>query len=227
MFDRRGKAARAGAVSLTVAAPLALLALTTGPAHAADGGVWDRLAQCESGGNWQINTGNGYYGGLQFSASTWAAYGGSAYAATADQATRAQQIEIAGKVQNAQGWGAWPACSAKLGLYGTDPGATQSSGSGAPAKQPAPQKSAPQQPAQPAQPSAPSQSVGGSEARERTAEPRANRSHPRATYTVKAGDTLSRIAEAHGADWRQVYEANADVIGGDPDLIVPGQGLKV
>ncbi|MGD9484451.1 transglycosylase family protein [Streptomyces sp. TRM70308] len=219
MFDRRGKAARAGAISLTVAAPLALLSLATGTAQAADGGVWDRLAQCESGGNWQINTGNGYYGGLQFSASTWAAYGGTAYAGTANQATRAQQIEIANKVQDAQGWGAWPACSAKLGLYGTDPGPARPSGSGAPAAQPAP-KSAPKSAPQ----SAPS---GESATRERAAQPRAGRDHPRANYTVKAGDTLSRIAQAHGVDWRAVYEVNAGVIGADPNLIMPGQRLKV
>ena len=81
-----------------------------------NGSTWDAIAQCESGGNWAINTGNGYYGGLQFNASTWAAYGGTAYAATANLATREQQIAIAEKVQAAQGWGAWPACTAKLGL---------------------------------------------------------------------------------------------------------------
>lgn len=82
----------------------------------ASGGVWDQIAQCESGGNWSINTGNGYHGGLQFNQGTWQAYGGGAYAPTADQASREQQIAIAEKVQAAQGWGAWPACTAKLGL---------------------------------------------------------------------------------------------------------------
>ncbi|AWB83688.1 resuscitation-promoting factor [Corynebacterium liangguodongii] len=82
----------------------------------AGGSVWDAIAQCESGGNWAINTGNGYQGGLQFNASTWAAYGGTQYAPTADLATREQQIAIAEKTQAAQGWGAWPACTAKLGL---------------------------------------------------------------------------------------------------------------
>ncbi|GAA2179296.1 resuscitation-promoting factor [Brooklawnia cerclae] len=82
----------------------------------ASGSVWDSLAQCESGGNWAINTGNGYYGGLQFSAGTWQAYGGGTYASTADQATREQQIAIASQVQAAQGWGAWPSCTAKLGI---------------------------------------------------------------------------------------------------------------
>ncbi|NLP38200.1 MAG: DUF348 domain-containing protein [Corynebacterium pollutisoli] len=82
----------------------------------AGGSVWDTLAQCESGGNWAINTGNGYQGGLQFSPSTWAAYGGTAYAPTANLATREQQIAIAEKTLAGQGWGAWPACTAKMGL---------------------------------------------------------------------------------------------------------------
>ena len=77
------------------------------------GSVWDRLAQCESGGNWSINTGNGYYGGLQFSLGTWRAYGGTGLPSDASKAT---QIAIAQKVQADVGWGAWPACSARLGL---------------------------------------------------------------------------------------------------------------
>ena len=85
-------------------------------ANAAPDSDWDRLAQCEAGGNWAINTGNGYQGGLQFSPSTWAAYGGTQYAPTANQATREQQIAVAEKTLAGQGWGAWPACSAKLGL---------------------------------------------------------------------------------------------------------------
>lgn len=82
----------------------------------ANGSVWDAIAACESGGNWSINTGNGYHGGLQFNPGTWAAYGGTAYAPTADLATREQQIAIAERTQAAQGWGAWPACTARLGL---------------------------------------------------------------------------------------------------------------
>ena len=82
----------------------------------ADGSVWDAIAQCESNGNWSINTGNGFSGGLQFAPSTWAGLGGTEYAPEAWQATREQQIAVAQKVQAAQGWGAWPACTAKLGL---------------------------------------------------------------------------------------------------------------
>src|SRR6476661_1430930 len=78
-----------------------------GPAAAAPNSTWDAVAQCESSGNWAINTGNGYYGGLQFSQSTWNAYGGQQYASRADQATREQQIAVAEKTLAGQGWGAW------------------------------------------------------------------------------------------------------------------------
>jgi resuscitation-promoting factor RpfA len=82
-------------------------------ANAAPSPTWDRLAQCESNGNWAANTRNGFSGGLQFTPSTWRAYGGQGDAHTA---TRAQQITVAERVLVDQGWAAWPACSAKLGL---------------------------------------------------------------------------------------------------------------
>jgi LysM repeat protein len=87
--------------------------VTRSSAAPASGSVWDRLAQCESGGNWGINTGNGYSGGLQFSQGTWSANGGTG---SASNASRAEQIRVAERVRASQGWGAWPACSAKLGL---------------------------------------------------------------------------------------------------------------
>ncbi|MGW5073229.1 transglycosylase family protein [Rhodococcus sp. NPDC004095] len=105
------------------------------PAGAAPDSDWDRLAQCEAGGNWSINTGNGYQGGLQFSPSTWTAHGGGQYAATANQATREQQIAVAEKVLASQGWGAWPSCSSSLGLTSAP---TQRSAPAAPAETPAP-----------------------------------------------------------------------------------------
>jgi LysM repeat protein len=80
---------------------------------AVGGSVWDRLAQCESGGNWSISTGNGYSGGLQFAPGTWSANGGSG---SAHNASRTEQIRVAQRVLASQGWGAWPACSARLGL---------------------------------------------------------------------------------------------------------------
>jgi hypothetical protein len=87
---------------------------TAGSASA--GSVWDSVAACESGGNWSINTGNGYYGGLQFSGSTWRAYGGGAYAPRADLASRSAQITVAQRVLASQGPGAWPTCGARAGL---------------------------------------------------------------------------------------------------------------
>ncbi len=82
----------------------------------AEGSVWDKVAYCESGGNWAINLGSGYYGGLQMLGSTWRNYGGTEFAPTADQASREQQIAVAERILDDVGWGAWPACSRKLGL---------------------------------------------------------------------------------------------------------------
>ncbi len=87
------------------------------PAPAASGGgVWDSLAQCEAGGNWSTNTGNGFHGGLQFHPQTWSGFGGGEFASTADQASREGQIAVAERVLASQGWGAWPGCTAKLGI---------------------------------------------------------------------------------------------------------------
>lgn len=85
-----------------------------GQAAAATDGEWDQVARCESGGNWGINTGNGYHGGVQFSSSTWAAHGGGEYAPSAELATREQQIAVAERVLATQGRGAWPVCGGPL-----------------------------------------------------------------------------------------------------------------
>jgi uncharacterized protein YabE (DUF348 family) len=97
-------------------APAASAPTASAPNYASGSTVWDAIAQCESGGNWAINTGNGYYGGLQFNASTWLGYGGGAYAPTANLASRDEQIAVAERVQAAQGWGAWPVCSVQAGV---------------------------------------------------------------------------------------------------------------
>ncbi|MEU0499582.1 transglycosylase family protein [Nocardia sp. NPDC005998] len=81
-----------------------------------DGAIWDALARCESTGNWAINTGNGYFGGIQFDQSTWERQGGLKYAPRADLATREEQIAIAELTRAGQGWGAWPACTSRLGI---------------------------------------------------------------------------------------------------------------
>ncbi|WP_067670485.1 resuscitation-promoting factor [Nocardia miyunensis] len=81
-----------------------------------NGAIWDALAKCESGGNWAINTGNGYFGGVQFDQNTWARQGGLKYAPRPDLATRNEQIAIAEKTRARQGWGAWPTCTSRLGI---------------------------------------------------------------------------------------------------------------
>jgi resuscitation-promoting factor RpfA len=108
-FSRKNLTRLAVAGAIAVAGPLAVAS----PADAAPASTWDRLAQCESGANWAINTGNGYGGGLQFTQSTWNAHGGQG---SPSNASRTQQIAVAERVLATQGWGAWPACSAKLGL---------------------------------------------------------------------------------------------------------------
>ena len=142
-----GKKALAGS-----AAAAALAGIVAPQATAAPDSDWDKLAQCESGGNWAINTGNGYYGGLQFSYGTWLAYGGGEFAPTANLATREQQIIVAERTLASQGWGAWPACSARYGLNSAptnrDAQAAQAAKSApkpAPAPAPAPKAAAPKQ----------------------------------------------------------------------------------
>ncbi len=135
-----GKKALAGS-----AAAAALAGVVAPQATAAPDSDWDKLAQCESGGNWSINTGNGYYGGLQFSYGTWLAYGGGEFAPTANLATREQQIIVAERTLAAQGWGAWPACSARYGLNSAPTNRDAQAAKPAPA--PAPQPAAAPKPA--------------------------------------------------------------------------------
>jgi resuscitation-promoting factor RpfA len=184
------------------------------PADAASLSTWEKLANCESSGNWSINTGNGYYGGLQFSASTWRAFGGTQYASRADLATKSQQIAIAEKVLDGQGWQAWPACSAKLGLGSDDkdgnPGTT-------PEKQDNDRDRAKKQA---------SRDTG----RSTTTTPKSERvAAPGAKYTVKAGDTLSEIATDQGVKggWQTLARLNRSVVGENPDLIFPGEKLRL
>ncbi|WP_344325738.1 transglycosylase family protein, partial [Streptomyces macrosporus] len=111
-----GKGRVIAACAAIPAGALLLSLIATGPAGAASVSTWEKVAECESGGNWSINTGNGYYGGLQFSLSTWRAYGGTQYADYPHQATKQEQILIGEKVLAAQGEGAWPVCGPRAGL---------------------------------------------------------------------------------------------------------------
>jgi resuscitation-promoting factor RpfA len=179
--------ARFAVAGAVVATPVAIAA----PANAAD---WDMLAQCESSGDWSTNTGNGFYGGLQFTPSTWSAYGGDQYASSAHLATREQQIAVAEKVLASQGQNAWPACSAKLNwTSGSSDTSTEVSTS--------------QQSTETETQSSPVKASGGD-------------------YTVKAGDTLSKIAQSYGVDYQSIFDNNTDVLT-DPNMIFPGQQLDI
>ncbi|OHQ15835.1 transglycosylase family protein [Rothia sp. HMSC064F07] len=242
---RRTAAALAigGAVAATMSMPAA---------NAVDGATWDALAQCESGGNWSINTGNGFYGGLQFTQQSWNGVGMSGSPATA---TRAQQIEAGERLLAIQGWGAWPACSAKLGLYGktgaaptyTEPTTTVAAQSQtqqtytAPAAQAAPAAPAAQAapaaveapaaaPAAPVAPAAPAVEAPAAPAAAPAVEAPAAAAPKAAagTYTVVPGDSLSLIAAKLGVagGYQAIAAANTDIIY-NVDLIFPGQVLTI
>ncbi|WP_262697634.1 MULTISPECIES: transglycosylase family protein [Streptomyces] len=187
--------------------------LGTGAAHAASVDTWSRVAKCESGGNWHINTGNGYYGGLQFSQHTWAAFGGTAYAARADLASKAQQITVAEAVLRKQGPGAWPVCSVRSRLTRSGPPAGVTSQNAQPRAQ------------HPAKPKKSAKSAAKSRARQHTA----RRAAASGSYAVVRGDTLSRIATRASVrgGWKALYHANRGTVGPNPDLIHPGQRLTL
>ncbi|MFE9425223.1 transglycosylase family protein [Kitasatospora sp. NPDC006697] len=233
---RRTTAEKAIAVAGVAGAGLALPLLTAAGAHAAPVSVWDGVANCESTNNWSINSGNGFYGGLQFTSSTWAAYGGTQYAPRADLASKDQQIAVAERVLASQGPGAWPVCSVKAGLSkGGGAAAVDTGSDSAPTTRSAPSTPKQTQPSSPR----PSQSTPGQSkpaAQPSTPAPAAAPAKPAAPspakpqtggYTVKPGDTLSKIATAQQivGGWQALYQHNQSVIGGDPNLIYPGQVL--
>jgi nucleoid-associated protein YgaU len=192
---------------------LAGLALTLGialagplPAQAATT-VWDKVAKCESGNRWHINTGNGYYGGLQFSSATWKGFGGRKYGSQAHKASKAEQIAIARRVLAVQGPGAWPTCSRRAGLTkkngkadkkavpATNPGATKVK-----ASKPVVKK---------AKPAAKKSSTG-----------------PIKRIKVVRGDTLAKIANRYDVKggWRGLWKLNKLK---NPNRIYVGQGLRI
>jgi len=117
---RRSTATRLTAAGAVGVGTIAATVLVPAAAHAATDVQWDRVANCESGDNWHIDTGNGYYGGLQFSASTWTSFDTDHYASRADLASREQQIDVANRVLARQGWNAWPVCSKDAGAPGPE-----------------------------------------------------------------------------------------------------------
>lgn len=185
--------ARAAVAGIALGAPLAVAT----PANASSVN-WDAVAQCESGGNWAINTGNGYYGGLQFSLSTWQGYGGQGMP---HENSRAQQIAIAERVLDGQGIGAWPVCGQR-GYSGGSYQGSNTEGAGA-------------------QPAAPAAPVKAAPVKARVA-----KSNPKGDYTVKKGESLSEIAKKKKIEggWSKLHKLNKKYIS-DADFILVGQKI--
>lgn len=294
----------AGVTGSAIAIPL----LGASGAHAAEASTWDRVAECESGGMWSADLGNGYYGGLQFSQETWSAYGGTAFAPRADLASRSQQISVAEKVLDDQGPKAWPSCAVISGLAvdgslpGVDPGTSptpdptstptdeadapdeadesgksgeadksgkgekkgekESDGTGEGGETPdssvtptaPPSSEAPDATDPSGAPDAstgesgkggkhrgtpaPEEVDGGQDDGPRGSGRHASRGDGDArdggaagagAYTVQPGDNLWAIADAQElpGGWTGLYETNKDLLGSDPDLILPGQSLDL
>ncbi|MEX5249286.1 UNVERIFIED_CONTAM: transglycosylase family protein [Kocuria sp. CPCC 205295] len=212
------------------------------PAQAAD--KWDQLVECEASGDWSANTGNGFSGGLQFTPSTWAAFGGSGSAANA---SASEQKAVAERVLAEQGWGAWPSCSQKLGLSGDSGYSGAAASTPAPAAEtqvstqsvetPAPAPAAEEAPVEQAPAAeAPAAQAPAAEAPVAEQAPVVEYTAPAApvaeqpavagAYTVASGDTLGSIAAAHGTDWETLFAANPDTVA-DPNLIFVGQTLNI
>lgn len=251
-MNKKSKLLHRSAAALVLVATSATMIAPA--SHAADVATWEKLAQCESGGNWSINTGNGFYGGLQFTQQSWNGVGMSG---SPQYASREAQIEAGERLLAIQGWGAWPACSAKLGLSGaatptyTDPSnatvpsttvvAPQSSSQTPVASNTytAPVAPVAQSPVAAPAPAVepPVASTPETPAPTTTVEP-AVVSQPvpvvqapkvaSSTYEVVSGDTLSLIAAKLGVagGYKAIADANVDVIY-DVNLIFPGQVLNI
>jgi resuscitation-promoting factor RpfA len=197
---------RKAITAMAAAGGLAAVALANATtASAATNTQWDALAQCESGGNWQTNTGNGFYGGLQFTRGTWLAYGGGAFAPSANKASREQQISVAAKVAASQGWGAWPTCSVKAGIRGSSPTAPDLGHDPTAAS-----RSAVRTPIASVTNAAKGGSAGSGK------------------HVVHSGETLSSIATANhvSGGWQQLFALNRSVLK-SPNVIAVGQVLQL
>ena len=216
------------ALSLT-AAGVAGTAALLGPASAAQasGVNWDAVAQCESGGNWSINTGNGYYGGLQFSRSTWKANGGGKYASTADKASRSEQIRIAENVLDGQGIGAWPVCGKKAGSSKHSSSSTRKESTTTKKSHRTTHHKATTHRATTHKVTSTKKSTT-----HKVSTPKVTRSTTvkpiGKTYVVRSGDTLSKIATKNHikGGWHTLYQLNDGKIG-NPNLIFPGQRIAL
>jgi len=213
---------KAGALVATTAA---VSLATVGVADASPSHNWDGVAACESGGNWHINTGNGFYGGVQFSASTWRAYGGTQFASRADLASKSEQIQIAEKVLRGQGRGAWPVCGRHL--TGGTSSAVSSTKSSKSTKRVVhhTRKAVHHTTAKKVVRHTTAKVVRHAPVHHVTARPVITSGH---TYTVRSGDTLSGIAgqQKVSGGWHTLARINQATIS-NPNLIFPDQKIKI
>jgi hypothetical protein len=189
-------------------------------AHATDEATWNRVAQCESAGNWSAATGNGHQGGLQFAPRTWRANGGKG---EAQHASKAEQIRVAENVLRSQGAGAWPVCGRKAGLAGGKTGAAAKTRAGTSG----PKRDAKTRP-RPHPAPAPPEPVASTHPLTRPVD-HADHAGRADEVVVVPGDTLAGIAAANNLPngWQDLYAKNNDIVGPDPDLIYPGQRLRL
>ncbi|MEU3458691.1 transglycosylase family protein [Streptomyces sp. NPDC006733] len=227
-------AALAGVTTAAIAVPL----MGATGASAASVATWDAVAQCESGGNWSINTGNGYYGGLQFSQSSWEAAGGTAYASRADLATKGQQIAVAEKLLAMQGPGAWACAGAGNLTAGGESAQVDTSGSSSSSKSSTSDSSSrdssdtasrgteKRTPVKKSKPAA--KPVETKKAEKVETKKAAPVQKGDGEYKVVAGDSLSEIAQAQhvAGGWEKLFELNKSIVS-DADLIYPGQQLHL
>ncbi|WP_291277991.1 transglycosylase family protein [Galactobacter sp.] len=228
---RTGLAGGTAVLALAAGSALAAAPASAAPAPSTN---WDAVAQCESGGNWSINTGNGYSGGLQFTQSTWAANGGKG---SAHNASKAEQIRVAESVKRTQGMGAWPTCGARGGSSATVKQApvqkkattnyttqkVQRTAQQTPVQQ---QRTVQQAPVQ----QAPVQQQSAAKHVAPAAAPAVQKTDAKGSgkfVTVKSGDTLAKIAQNNKvSNWIDLYSVNADEVS-NPDLILVGQKLEL
>jgi nucleoid-associated protein YgaU len=225
------------ATAAIAGAAIAVPVMMAGSASA-DSVNWTAIANCESSGNWAADTGNGFYGGLQFTQSTWDAYGGDQYASSANLASEADQITVAESVLAGQGIGAWPVCGAYAGSSTTysgtntsgtssstssDTSSTSSSSSSDTSSSTSSDTSS--TPAATSSDTSSSSSAAASTASSDTSS--SSSSSTGVTYTVKSGDTLSGIAAKEGVNWHTLYTDNESTVGSNPNLILPGQVLNI
>lgn len=227
--DRPSTVTRASLKVTAGGAGIAIPLVGAQVAQAAPEDAWNRVADCESSNTWDINTGNGYFGGLQFTQSTWEAYGGTAYAPRADLASKSEQIAVAEKVLKGQGAGAWPNCgpAAGLGQAGAEPekrGTAPQGGHSSDDK-----KSDGQDDGQQATADSKEREKERADRAARAEQATAERKKRPTTYEVVSGDSLFSIAEDKSVSggWQGLYERNRQTIGEDPDLILPGQKLRL